>query len=98
MDVDAALNRLRLHLEKLHSYGVERIAIFGSVATGANDMNSDIDVLARFDKAKKNFDNFMDVRFLVEDIFPESKIDLVLEDALKPAIKQRILLEARDVA
>ena len=98
MDVDTALDRLRPHLEELRSYGVERIAIFGSVATGASDLNSDIDILVRFDKNKKKFDNFMDVRFLVEGIFPENKIDLVLEDALKPAIKQKILSEARDVA
>jgi predicted nucleotidyltransferase len=40
----------------------------------------------------------MGIKFLLEDLFPETKVDLVLEDAPKPNIRERILSEARDVA
>ena len=98
MDAVTAITNLKKHFGKFEGLGVIRLAVFGSVVTGEAKENSDIDILVRFDGNKKIFDNFMDVRFLVEEIFPNTRIDLVLEEALKPAIRERILSEARDVA
>ena len=54
--------------------------------------------LVRFDPSRKSFDSFMEVRFLIQEIFPDVEIDLVLEDAIKPVIRDKILSEALDVA
>ncbi|NBB91064.1 MAG: hypothetical protein GVY23_07645 [Spirochaetes bacterium] len=62
------------------------------------DESSDLDILLKLADRYKSFDTLMDIKFLLEDLFPETKVDLVLEDALKPTIPERILSEARDVA
>lgn len=90
--------RLKTHLDDFSLLGVERLAVFGSVARDAATDRSDIDILVRFAPAKKTFDHFMGLRMILEDLFPDQKIDLVLEDALKPAIRSRVLAEAADVA
>jgi predicted nucleotidyltransferase len=59
---------------------------------------SDLDILVKLDERRKTFDTLMDIQFVLEDLFPETNVDLVLEDALKPAVRDRILSEARDVA
>lgn len=78
--------------------GVKRLAVFGSVARNSASDSSDLDMLVRFKKNKKTFDNFMELKFFLQEIFPEVRIDLVLEDSLKETIRNRILSEARDVA
>ena len=98
VDVDSTISLLRQNIERFRSFGVARLALFGSVVTGAVNDKSDIDVLVRFEERTKTFDNFMEVRFLIEELFPNTKIDLVLEEAIKPAIREQILSEATDVA
>jgi len=78
--------------------GVRRLAVFGSVARDSTRNSSDLDILVRFEKNKKTFDNFMELKFFLQDIFPELHIDLVLEDSLKETIRNQVLSEARVVA
>ena len=98
MDKGQVIDRLRSHVADLPAFGVERIAVFGSVLHGTATGESDIDILVRFHPTAKTFANFMGLRSFLEDMFPSRKIDLVLEDALKPAIRDRVLSEAADVA
>ena len=88
-----ALSLLREHETMLKSrFGVERIGIFGSFARGEERPESDIDVLVTFRTGEKTFDNFMGIKFYLEDIF-DRKVDLVTEAALKPLIRDPILAE-----
>jgi len=98
MDATMVYDRLRQHMSQFHALGVERLAVFGSVAHRQNTQASDLDILVRFQTGKKTFDNYMDAKFLLEELFPGVGIDLVLESSLKPAIRDRVLAEARDVA
>ena len=98
MDAAMVHERLRQHISQFYALGVERLAVFGSVAHRQNTRGSDLDILVRFQAGKKTFDNYMDVKFLLEGLFPGIGIDLVLESSLKPAIRDRVLAEARDVA
>jgi predicted nucleotidyltransferase len=52
--------------------------------------DSDVDVLVKFDR--KTFDNYMDLKFFLEDTL-KTKVDLVLLDTLKPQLKSQILDE-----
>jgi len=72
------------HKEELSRYGVKKIGLFGSFLKGDANKNSDIDFLIEFDEA--TFDNYMDLKFTLERIF-KKKVDLVVEDALKPALR-----------
>lgn len=73
-------------------YGVKRIGIFGSFAREEQRADSDIDVLVDFEEGAKTFDNFMDLKFLLEDLF-HRKVDLVTIKALRPQLKEGILKE-----
>ncbi|MHA1470922.1 MAG: nucleotidyltransferase family protein [Candidatus Asgardarchaeia archaeon] len=77
-----------LRLSKL--YGARNVRVFGSVARGEEEADSDIDILVEFEKGKKTFDNYMDLKFFLEDLF-KCKVDLVIADALKPDLKPIIL-------
>ena len=80
------------NMEEIKSYGIKKIGIFGSVATASQTEQSDIDILIEFQKDKKEFDNYMELKFFLENLF-NRKVDLVIENALKSRIKDSILKE-----
>jgi len=92
------MDALRDQREELSGFGVSRLAVFGSVLHPTGKPHGDIDLLVRFHPGKKTFDNFMGLKVYLEELFPGERVDLVLEDTLKPAIRERVLAEARDVA
>ncbi|MHB8173458.1 MAG: nucleotidyltransferase family protein [Nitrospirota bacterium] len=77
-------------------YGVRKIGIFGSFARGSASKGSDVDVLVEFRKGRKKFDNYMDLKFFLEDVFKRD-VDLVTEQALKPQLKSEILHQVKYV-
>lgn len=76
--------------DRLRQLKVRRLGIFGSCVRGEERPGSDVDILVEFEE--KSFDHYMEVKFLFEERFGRS-VDLVLADALKPAIKEQILKE-----
>jgi uncharacterized protein len=82
---------------RIRELGVARLALFGSAARDEMNDASDIDVLVVFHPGHKTFDDFMELKLLLEDLFPTRRIDLVLESSLKPTIRDKVLSEARDV-
>lgn len=73
-------------------YHVRRIGVFGSFARGDEKEGSDIDVLVDLEEEYETFDNYMDLKFFLEDLFGR-KVDLVTVDALRPQLKDDILRE-----
>lgn len=71
-------------------FGVKRIGIFGSFARGKEIESSDLDVLVVFEEGQKTFDNYMDLKFYLEDLFGR-EVDLVTEKVLKPQLKNIIM-------
>jgi uncharacterized protein len=75
--------------------GVERLRVFGSVARGTEDEESDIDFLVELapDRSLLDLGNFLyEVRSLLE-----KDVDVVTEKGLKPRIRDRVLAEAVDL-
>src|SRR3989338_5108894 len=70
--------------EYIRGCGVKKIGLFGSFSKGTQHKKSDLDFLVVFDSP--TFDNYMDLKFLLEKIFKKN-VDLVTEDNLKPAFK-----------
>ncbi|MEN6611353.1 MAG: nucleotidyltransferase family protein [Methanoregulaceae archaeon] len=88
-----ALALLRKHEPVLKErFGIEKIGIFGSFARGEERPDSDVDVLVEFRAGEKTFDNYMNCKFYLEDLFGR-KVDLVTNEALKPLIRDPILRE-----
>ena len=45
-----------------------------------------------FDETKITFDNYMDLKFYLEDLF-KREVDLVIESSIKPRLKDNIMRE-----
>jgi predicted nucleotidyltransferase len=87
------LSLLKQHeLEIRERFGVERIGIFGSFVRGEEKQESDVDILVEFREGEKTFDNYMDLKFYLEDLFGR-KVDLVMKDAIKRRLREPILSE-----
>lgn len=76
-------------------FKVKKIGLFGSSLRGDARKNSDADVLVEF--VIKNFDNYMELKFFLEDHLGV-KVDLVILESLKPAIKEQVLEEVKYAA
>ena len=83
------------HKKDLLQRGVRALAIFGSTARNEGIAKSDVDILIDFD-AKKGLFAFVGLKDYLESIL-KCEVDLVTKNALHPALKQRILQEAKYV-
>jgi predicted nucleotidyltransferase len=82
--------------EKLLSYGVCNIGLFGSFVRGDQSLSSDVDILVEFIPSKHTFDNFMEVVFLLEDLL-KRKVEVVTPESLSRHIGPHILKEVERV-
>lgn len=73
-------------------YGVKKIGVFGSFARGEEKEGSDVDILIEFDDGYETFDNFMELKYFLEDLFGRN-VDLVTLEALRLELKGDILKE-----
>ena len=76
-------------------FGIKSLFLFGSVARNESTAESDLDFIVDFDGVI-TFDRYMDLKIFLEDLFCK-KIDLAIEDSLKPQIRQKILEEAINI-
>ncbi|HJU06395.1 MAG TPA: nucleotidyltransferase family protein [Nitrospiraceae bacterium] len=88
---DDVLKIIEENAQAIRSYGVRRLGLFGSCARGENTESSDLDFVVEFEK--KTFDAYMDLKIFMETLF-DTDVDLVLESAIKPRLRQTILNEA----
>jgi predicted nucleotidyltransferase len=79
------------HRDEIRRFGVRGLRLFGSAVRDEAGEDSDLDFLVDLDPA--TFDNYMDLKFFLEDLFGR-KVDLVLADTIKPRLRERILEEA----
>jgi predicted nucleotidyltransferase len=87
------LRLLRQHEPELKTrFGVASIGIFGSFIRGEERKDSDVDVLVSFRRGQETFDNYMDCKFYLEDLF-DRKVDLIMKGAIKKRLKPYILSE-----
>ena len=73
----------------LADFGVEKIGIFGSFARNEQTKKSDIDILVEFKKPIGLF-KFVELEDELSKIL-KCKVDLVTQNALKPAMKSKVL-------
>ncbi len=97
MKRDQVLHILRAHREELRRrYGVTSLALFGSVARNEAAAASDVDVLVEFEGRVSLFD-VIGLQLDLQELLDVPKVDVVMRDAIYPAIKDDILSEAIDV-
>ncbi len=74
-------------------FGVIDLAVFGSYAKNEQDKESDVDIYVKLKQEYKTFDNFMELRFFLEETLGK-KVDLVTQEAIREELKPMILSEA----
>lgn len=82
--------------ELAHYYGASRVRVFGSVARGTEDPDSDVDLLVDF---PRGYDLFRQRLALAEQLtnLLGKRIDLIPEHELNRHIRERVLAEAVDL-
>lgn len=95
-DVDELRRILRQHLPLLReSYGVEWLGLFGSYVRGEASPKSDLDLLVRFHQTP-GLIRFVQLENYLSDLLG-LRVDLVMAEALKPNIGQRVLAEVESL-
>ncbi len=76
-------------------HGATNIRVFGSVARGEADNNSDIDFLVDLEHGR----SLLDLGGLLMDLqkLLGQSVDVVTEKGLRPRIRERVLREARAI-
>jgi hypothetical protein len=90
------IRTIKEHGAELGSFGVSRLAVFGSVARDDDDPGSDVDVLVAFDRPT-TIDLYFNLKFWLEDLLGRP-VDLVTEKALRPEMADEVRREAVHVA
>jgi uncharacterized protein len=94
MNRDEVISKLRAHEAELKAAGILRLAIFGSVARGDNSPESDVDLLADFDKTKHYTLLTMGrLESRLADLLG-TRVDLSSPEWLKESVKNQVLREA----
>jgi len=90
LTTNTIINTIKEHMSDIKKFSVEEIALFGSVARGEASENSDLDVLVLM--KRKTLRDYMGLKFYLEELTGR-KVDLVMAENLKPALRQAILSE-----
>jgi predicted nucleotidyltransferase len=78
--------------DRLKQFGVRRLGVFGSFASGQQSNHSDVDIIVEFEKDQKSFDNFMQLASFLEQQIGR-RVELVTPESLSPHIGPYILRE-----
>jgi len=90
----AVLRKLSTNAQRLRQFGVKRIGLFGSVATGRSSPKSDIDLLIEFKPGMETFRNLIGLHAFLKRLLG-GKIDLVTKGGLSPYLAPHILQEVQ---
>jgi len=87
------LSTLKLSKQEFSKYGVCKVGLFGSYLHGVQNKGSDIDILIDFEPEAENYDNYMAVYDIFENLFSNEKVEIVTVNGLSPYIGPKILKE-----
>ena len=88
------LKMLNSNMDEIMRFHVSEIGLFGSFARNEQNEDSDVDILVEFEEGQETFDNYMDLKFYLEELF-HRKVDLVIFNSIKPSMKRSIMESVR---
>ena len=92
MQRQTVINTLKAHRSQLAGFGVSSLTLFGSVARDEATADSDVDVLAEFDRPV-GFFGMIQVQDYLTALLGR-KVDLGTWKGLKPSVRTTVLAEA----
>jgi predicted nucleotidyltransferase len=94
MKRDEVIATLRAHEPELRAAGVVRLSLFGSTARDDARADSDVDLLAAFDDARKlSLLDMIGIENRLADLLGQP-VDLIEEGTLRPRVQQSASREA----
>ena len=91
------ISRLVSNTKTIRNLGVDKVGLFGSYLIDKQNSQSDIDILVEFQKGENKFDNFMNLCFLLDELFKGKKVEVVTTNSLSPYIGPKILQQVEYV-
>ena len=77
----------------LRSFGVRRIAVFGSVARNTARADSDIDFVVDIPSGQITLESFFGLQDFLNDHF-QRKVDVITESSIKPFARDLVMRDA----
>jgi hypothetical protein len=68
------LSEMKQHKKELQDHGIIKVGLFGSYVREEQSEKSDIDILIEFEPEKENYDNYMSVYDILENLFRNEKM------------------------
>jgi hypothetical protein len=90
---DYIISAIKTNRQTLKRLGIRNVGLFGSYSRDEQSGKSDIDILIDFIPEMENFDNYMAVCDLFEQLFKNEKVEIVTINGLSPYIGPKILNE-----
>ena len=94
MDNGTVIQTLRAHEPELRAAGIVHLGLFGSVARGESNAQSDVDLMAEFDRSMRlTLFGLVRIENRLSDLLG-AKVDLAKADAMREPVRERALREA----
>ena len=94
--IDKELERLRERVAPiLRRLGVRRASVFGSLARGEGDEESDVDLLVELEPGRSLLD-LAELKVELEEVLGR-RVDVITYDSLHPLLRERVLREQRRI-
>jgi predicted nucleotidyltransferase len=90
---DYIVSAIKANRQALLKLGIQNVGIFGSYSRDEQSVKNDIDILIDFKPEMENFDNYMAVCDIFEQLFKNEKVEIVTKNGLSPYIGPKILNE-----
>jgi predicted nucleotidyltransferase len=90
---DYIMSTIKTNRQSLTRLGIQNVGLFGSYSRDEQSVKSDIDILIDFIPEMENFDNYMAVCDLFEQLFKNEKVEIITKNGLSPYIGPKILNE-----
>ena len=90
---DYIISSIKINRHTHRRLGIRNVGLFGSYSSNEQSVKSDIDILIDFNPEMENFDNYMAVCDILEDLFKSEKVEIVTINGLSPYIGPQILNE-----
>lgn len=78
------------------NFHIVELGVFGSFVRNEQTPTSDIDIIVTFEKGYKSLFNYMRLKNYLEEILGLN-VDLIIKEAIKPRLKDKILNEVEYV-
>ena len=92
--LNEVMNLMQQHMDSINKFHIKKIGVFGSFVRGEQTTESDVDVLVEFEENQETLDNYMDLKFYLEDLF-NRRVDIVISNVIKEALKKSIVESVR---